>query len=169
MKKLLILLCYVLVCVACGSDESKSSEQPKRLEESEQFQDDDKWAEAEDVPFEEYSLDGTNAEWVVTLDVESQSDGEIVVIHNTEEFESYVAGDYPPIDFAKKTLVLAYGMESNMNYPIKQGLKYLQERDYAMTIEMQSSLATLESIWYVAVVVDKLPVNSEVELKITRN
>jgi hypothetical protein len=131
--------------------------------------------EGVDVPFTLYSLIGefsdprTALNWINLEDDESDYNGKILVINSDEEMKKYISGAYPPIDFSKKTLLLAYGHESHLNSPEEVKLQKNSKHDYVMTINLRFSYATAELDWRVAIVVDKLNEENDVLLNITKS
>ncbi|MDR2968335.1 MAG: hypothetical protein LBV32_01870 [Tannerellaceae bacterium] len=118
----------------------------------------------EDVPFSEYSLEGTPASWVNV----NYFDGsyKVVTINSNNELKIYVEGDYPPIDFTKKTLVLAYGCHSGTAFGLDIKFQHVSGRDYVMTASGMATAAAAMFDWKFAIVVDKLPHNSKIQLNL---
>jgi hypothetical protein len=142
MKKPLILFCLcALMGAGVACDDCSEPESP-----------------IDNAPFTEYDIQG---KWI---NLEEPSDkGEILIIDNEETLRGHVDGDYPPVDFSKKTLLLAYGLEANLNNLIRVDWKQLSERSYEMTIFFQPSPLPANSKWQIAIVVDKLKENSTIK------
>jgi hypothetical protein len=170
MRKTLIfftlLAAAAIVTVGCGNEPTPPGPIPE-------------WPVG-DVPFELYYAARWNdpiysLRWV---DIYEDSDGdgmpdvldggEVIVIDSDEELQKYVEGDYPTVDFSRKTLLLAYGLERSLMRPDGQKFQKLSEQDYVMTVNLTGGMLTSMSRWVVAVVVDKLPSGSEIELNITK-
>ncbi len=151
MKKILCLFAFSLL-IACGDKDDEP--QPKTY--------------PVDVQFEEYSLEGTGAEW---NDLEPIMIGEsnLIVIDSDDELQKYVIGDYPKVDFGDKTLILAYGWELHQNIPNNISLQNVSERHYLMRINLHTGLSTTHLHWQKAVLVDRLYYLDNVELEIKRD
>jgi hypothetical protein len=134
--------------------------------------------EGTDVPFAEYSLESgipgeaISACWVNLEydEIGGYNESKTLVIDSDEELKKHVEGDYPTVDFSKKTLVLAYGCHSGTAFGY-DGLKFQQvsDRNYVMTANGRATAATAFFEWRVAIVVDKLPSDSKIKLNVTNN
>ncbi|MDR2968909.1 MAG: hypothetical protein LBV32_04815 [Tannerellaceae bacterium] len=157
MKKLIYLFASLaLMAVACN-DNSDSGEEN----------------DFGDIPFTEYPLEGTpgeeySASWV-NLDYDEKNyESKILVINSSEELKKYVEGDYPPVDFSKKTLLLAIGTAPNkLSNKIIQSLQQLSAGKYKWSIEIKLGTADIMQDWTVAILTDKLSAESKVELNVT--
>jgi len=121
------------------------------------------------ISYKKYSLDESPCSW--REDRFEHNTNTVVVINNTEELESYIkcrGGNYPAVDFTKKTLLLAIGLEGYQNMPDSVNIKKTTERGYVMEVNLLPSLAPAIMIWQVPVVVEKIAENSVVELIVTR-
>lgn len=118
--------------------------------------------------FADYSLKGTSSEWT-NLDVVNHSEGYLLIINSDEEMRNHVSGNYPPIDFSKRTLLLAYGLEPYQNAPDTKTYKQVSDNNYRMSVNLQSSLAPAFLEWREAILVEKLNDGSEVALQVTRD
>lgn len=90
----------------------------------------------------------------------------ILIIDSDEELKKYVEGDYPPIDFSKKTLVLAYGYFSGGFDTEDYKFQQVSDRNYVFTLYGYGTGMTGYIRWHDAIIVDKLPSDSKIELKI---
>ncbi len=129
--------------------------------------------QGEDVPFVEYSFtegatsgEEISARWV-NLNYSNSVNGKILVINSNTELAKYVEGDYPPVDFSEKTLVLAYGCGSGVLVADGHKFQYLSGHNYAITINLILTAAASMNEWQVAIIVDKLSSNSNVKLNTT--
>jgi hypothetical protein len=122
----------------------------------------------ENVSFTEYSLEEgvpgeeISARWV-NLDYDKYYKGKVLVINSDKEMKKYVEGDYPEIDFSKKTLVLAYGMNSGGGFGEDIKFQHVSGRDYVMTASGVLYLAAVISYWHIPIVVDKLPSKNNIK------
>ena len=122
-----------------------------------------------DVPFTEYSFtegqgEDIAARWINLEYDEINCDGKILIIDSDEELKKYVEGDYPKVDFLNKSLILAYGIESGAGLTRVHEFRQISDRSYVMTAIMRVSTVTALFKWHVAVVVDKIPSESEIML-----
>jgi hypothetical protein len=113
-----------------------------------------------EIPFTEYSLTGTNSQWV------NFESNKVVVINNQSEMDNYITntdGNYPEIDFSKSTLLLVKGVTTSgistlSEKLLKSGNKYTLE----ITIVLNDAAVVQE--WHIALVSEKL--NANVELNV---
>jgi hypothetical protein len=126
--------------------------------------------QGEDVPFTVYpvgdeTLPGQDfsAHWVNLDYVESVS--KTLVIDSDEELKKYVEGDYPPVDFSTKTLVLAYGSHSGVGFGSDVTFRQVSDGNYLMTTRGMATAMMAFFEWQIAIVVDKLPTDSKINLK----
>jgi hypothetical protein len=172
-----MFLCAAALMGALGAGCSNNSNESEQSDEQSQNPNDkpqDSEQSGESRAFSEYSFtrgeDGEfSARWV-NLDNVGWSDKRLVVINNDNELRQYVEGDYPAVDFSTKTLLLAYGGDIEYGHVFradKQDFRQISESNYVMTVNVPLSIATAMGGWLVAIVVDKLDENSEVELVVT--
>ncbi|MDH6356390.1 hypothetical protein [Parabacteroides sp. PF5-9] len=167
MTKVFTFLLFLLMITHVACDGSNDSGQEiKKEEEQEQEKEPEKGV---DVSFAEYALEETSCQWV---NLHSKDDPcghyNLLVIDCNEVLEDYIEGtDYPAIDFSKQTLLLAYGIECSGSYLDSVSLQQLSEQNYVMTVHLRMTIAAEISEWEAAIVVDKLDVESKVELNIT--
>jgi hypothetical protein len=124
------------------------------------------------VSFTEYSLEEgvpgeeISARWV-NLNYDEYYKGKTLVINSDEEMGKYVEGDYPAVDFTKKTLVLVYGCSSGSVFKgsLIRDVKFQQvsDHDYVVTVYSWATLTQNISYWQIPIVVDKLPSDSEIQ------
>jgi hypothetical protein len=160
MKKNLTLFCAgVLMSALCAG--SVACNEPKEPQNTEQ--------QGGDVPFSVYSPTGEasvgefSAKWV-NLNYENSGKGKIIVIDSDKELRNYIEGDYPSVDFSKKTLLLAYGHESGTAFGDDVKFRQVSDRNYIMTVYGEMTLLAAMVRWQFAIVVDKLPSGSKIEL-----
>ncbi len=137
--------------------------------------------EGVDVPFSEYSLDGTSSSW---LDLEDyRVPPETILINDDEELQKYVvryiydqaiypipyvySTDYPPIDFTKYSLLLTRFQEGRGVARMTYDFDRLSEGRYRLDIDVFLSDTNEAPYFAIALLVDKLSEDSEVELKKT--
>ncbi|MEA5127569.1 MAG: hypothetical protein VB074_05250 [Proteiniphilum sp.] len=121
---------------------------------------------AVDIPFTMYPSEEASFEWTNLGDVYTK-EGKVLVINSDEELSNYVEGDYPAIDFSKKTLVLAYGYWSGAPLT-SDGYKFQQisDRNYVVSANFISTALAVMVDWQVAMVVDKLPSDSTIKFNV---
>lgn len=160
MKKLTLLfgiLALAIVAAAEACDKSEPQE-PETVEE---------------VKFEIYDnytgrpADDKSYEWV-DFDGVGVNEGKLHVINSDEEFRNYISGDYPVVDFSQQTLLLIYGKESVDAGPNYIRLQRFSGRRYEVTVNVSHSYMQMVTKWLLAIVVDKLDAEDEVELSLTR-
>ena len=81
-----------------------------------------------------------------------------------ESLKQHYRLEYNPIDWSKKTLLLAYGMRLNQDRPKAVHFEEKGDGEYVLTVEIVPSLLTALNWWRVAVLVDKLDGNADIEL-----
>lgn len=152
MKKFLILLlASAAVCIACDKNDPKDNNEP--------------FPEPIDVPFVEYSLEGTESEWK-NLD-DYNNTGTLITINSSAELGAYISGtDYPAVDFSRKTLLLAHGVGGYLIASIDMIFQQIAERKYLMNVQPGYSISPSATPWQVAIVIDKLQSDDFVELNV---
>ena len=81
-----------------------------------------------------------------------------------ESLKQHYRLEYDPIDWSKKTLLLAYGMRLNQDHPWSAHFEEKGNGKYVLTVEIVPSIFTALNWWRVAVLVDKLDENAVIEL-----
>ena len=81
-----------------------------------------------------------------------------------ESLKQHYRLEYDPIDWSKKTLLLAYGMRFNQDHPWSALFEEKGNGKYVLTVEIVPSICTALNWWRVAVLVDKLDENADIEL-----
>jgi len=123
------------------------------------------------IPFTEYSIEGTSCEWIKIKENEVKDD-EIFIINSNQELDKYITcleGHYPAVDFAKKTLLLAFGrFHANSPYAIPKMLMQIEHKSYELTLEHRSGGAGIDCPWQVAIIIDKIDKDSMVDMKYIR-
>jgi hypothetical protein len=155
MKKLLTSLCAVALISALSAG-FVACDEPQFPEE-----------EGVDIPFVVYTFagnpyDGFSGNWV-NLDYERKTEDRILVINSEKELREYVEGDYPPVNFRNKTLVVAYGYDSGLAFGDDVTFNYVSGRDYLITASGMASALVVMVKWEVAIVTDKLPSGSNIK------
>ena len=104
-------------------------------------------------------------EW---LNLEEEEDGgmyaELMRFDDDETLKQHYRLDYEPIDWSKKTLLLAYGMRLYQDRPWSAHFEEKENGEYLLTVEIVPSFLTALNWWRVAVLVDKLDDNAVIEL-----
>jgi hypothetical protein len=145
-------LCMVMIgllAVGCKKDDGKTPQEPTY---------------PTDIPFTEYSLAET-CQWTNLA-----YDNTVIVINNDEKLSQYVAcigGGYPEIDFEKQALLLASGATGGIaEFAVKE-LQQISENEYELNIEILLDGTKILQNWNVALVVEKMSENSNLELNVT--
>ncbi|MCL2312823.1 MAG: hypothetical protein FWC41_10130, partial [Firmicutes bacterium] len=118
-----------------------------------------------DVPFTEYSLDGTNCEWQ-----NLPYDDKVIIINSKEELEQFVkcnSGCCNEIDFSRKTLLLVSGVAQNRVYSIIEKLEQLSRNQYKLSIKAILNDDKPEKQWNSAFIINKLQKEDNLELNLT--
>jgi hypothetical protein len=119
-----------------------------------------------EIPFEDYSLAGTSCQWTKF----NNDNDEAVVINSNEELNRYVTctgNDYPAIDFSKSTLLLAHGTGTSSVVSVGcSRLQQISEQGYTMNVDIVLGNATVVSPWHIAVIMDKINVQSNIKLNV---
>jgi len=117
------------------------------------------------IPFEEYSLEGTSCQWT-----NLPYDEKVIIINSNEELEKYITctgKNYPEIDFTKNTLLLVSGKANNsIAKNITGNLIYFSADTCILYIEIDTFDFTGIEPWRIAYIVKKLNKESYVELQI---
>jgi hypothetical protein len=117
-----------------------------------------------EIPFTEYSLEGTSCQWV-----NLNYDEEVIIINSAEELENYIScteGTYPDIDFSQHTLLLASGTACRGIDKIHKNLLQLSCNEYELNIELILNNTDVLKKWTVAFVVRKLTEESHIEMNV---
>jgi len=121
-----------------------------------------------EVPFLEYSIEGTQSKWKKFYGYLGNND--IVIINSNEKLERYLECDsamsYPEIDFSKYSLLLALGVHGEMKKEKVKTLKKLSRQNYLMQIFFDPSETQDIKYWWVPIMVKKIDEESMVELKV---
>jgi hypothetical protein len=120
-----------------------------------------------EIPFIEYSLQGTSCRW---KQGGSYVNDRLVIINSKEELEEYLIcsdGNYPEIDFAKYTLLLTGGITASS--PPKVMQKQLQQisiNEYFLYVSINVGYAMKPDHWLISIKVPKLSQNDVVTLNV---
>ena len=151
-----ILLTTLFLTISCDNKETPPEEKFPR-----------------DIPFTEFSLEGTSCRWVNVPD--GGFPFEIVIINSNEELEKQIRDrrvgenctieDIPAIDFSKYTLLLARGnIRSGVSRAYCYSLQQLTAQHYEMRIFVSGGELTVIGRWFIPIIVDKLDEEATVEL-----
>ncbi len=121
-----------------------------------------------EIPFTEYSLDGTLlCEWT-NLDY----DNKVIIINSNEELENYVncmdGSNYPEVDFSKYTLLLARGKVAYQDQLEYASMQQLSAKKYVMKVYLRPSLAAAFAYWQMPIIIDKIADDSAIELIVAK-
>jgi len=125
------------------------------------------------IPFEKYSLFGTNCGWNLYPHLPPfPYDPYTIIINSNEELEEYIScrpdGKYPEIDFSKHSLLLAIGsVNKSISKLYMNGLQQLTVNKYVLNIEINLAEHPIGDIWLFSFIVGKLNDDSSVEINIT--
>jgi hypothetical protein len=120
-----------------------------------------------EVLFEEYSLEGTSCRWT-----NLNYDKSLIVINSNEELGNFINctdGSYPEIDFTKQTLLLMSGGTSMGIEAIEKRLQQISDSAYKLDIEILLNDATVAPKWVIALVINKINKDSNIEVDVTIN
>ena len=151
-----ILLATLFLTISCDNKEAPPEEKFPR-----------------EIPFTEYSLEGTSCRWVnLPFDV---FPFEVVIINSNEELEKYITNrlvggnctieDIPAIDFSKYTLLLVRGNRADWAYIYS--LRQLAAQEYEIKIHagvFTQYGTTGMRRWFFPIIIDKLSSECTVEL-----
>ncbi len=130
--------------------------------------------QGEDVPFAEYKLQSSNPDeedfgyWVdyasngyIPTPSKPNVSG-VLIINSDEDLNGFVEGYYPPVDFSKKTILLAYGtLAWGFHSANVDNFSRLPDSRYRMDITVRALDTDMVSSWYVAIKTDKIEHDSE--------
>ena len=128
-----------------------------------------------EVPFTEYSLEGTSCKW---KQFQGKPDEyELIAINSNEELESYICEQnswgecialctYLAIDFSKYTLLLARGYTSSGKANC-YSLQQVSKQNYEMKVNILFNQLPALRYWHVPIIVNKLSDESVIELVVT--
>ena len=122
-----------------------------------------------EIPFTEYSLAGTSCQWVNINYGNYSFDANVIAINSSEELEEYIdcsSGSYPEIDFSKHTLLLASGRAPNGVHEISNCSLQFSNNEYQLEIRIHLEPREVIGRWIMALVVNKLREESDIDLKI---
>lgn len=107
------------------------------------------------VPFIEYSLWGTQCEWQLP-----KLDNNVIVINSDEELSRYIISaseaNYPTVDFAKHTMIIAHGYCLNGIAESRiSSLQRVADTELRLNIEIYRDLTDVVEPWNFALLVDK--------------
>ena len=142
-----VAIMAMTIAVACDSD---SEPQPK------------------EISFTEYSLSGTDCEWI---QLENSNDVELIIINSDEKLNNYIqcpiGKNRPAVDFSKRSLLLARGVCLYYTYPNRINLKQFYNESYVMTVNLMPSVMSVITPWQTAIIVDKAVIKGNIKLQIT--
>ncbi|MDR2912016.1 MAG: hypothetical protein LBV38_01760 [Alistipes sp.] len=125
-----------------------------------------------DVPFAGYPLgnvagDGEPAGWGDPDHANAPREGEVVAVDSDEELAEYIEGDYPAVDFSRKTLLLARGATlSGVHKATVDSLSQIADGRYRLYVTVFLNAASVLDCWHTAITTDKIEEGSEFELEV---
>jgi hypothetical protein len=119
-----------------------------------------------EIPFEEYSLEGTSCGWT------GFDPNTVIVVNSDEELYDYIectGGSYPEIDFADKTLLLVRGGATNGIVSIAKHFIQTAANAYSFNIDIILDETDVAQGWIVAILIPKMIDEAVVELNVNFN
>jgi len=120
-----------------------------------------------DVPFREYSLEGTRCKW---KNMGYPYINNVYMINNNEELENYILcnnDDYPAIDFSKYTLLLVYGYSVGQPAIVSETIFTKNGKDkYTLDLTVFKGLLTSPSVWFYAILTSRISSETMIELNL---
>ena len=117
----------------------------------------------EQIPFTEYSLEGTSCQW----NVHTYSNDGVLIINNSDELEKYITstdGNYPYIDFSKHTLLSARGTTSAGVSEINTFLQKNSTKRFDLKVVVFQNALTFPEGWHIAILTPKIGDNAIITL-----
>ena len=126
-----------------------------------------------DVPFEEYSLEGSGCEWI---EIHNKPYfpyySDLLMINSNKELEKYIkcseGESYPAINFSTQTLLIAYGVQGHFVIPNYRTLQQLSKQNYEMLVNLEPYANSVITEWQDAIIVNKILDGTHIELIITK-
>jgi len=123
-----------------------------------------------EIPFTEYSLEGTSCQWR-NLNYESLDyEGNLIVVNSNDELENYInctEGSYLEVDFSKNTLLLASGLAQNQIEEIKNiTFSKSATNEYILNIIIHLGVERAIDQWSISIIIPKIANNAIVELDV---
>ena len=133
-----------------------------------------------DVPFTEYSLEGTSCGWLYPIRYNMNLEGNIIIINNNEDLENYLCTDvmtdcispcvdYHAIDFSEYTLLLVYGATNYGIYEFTKRIQQISQNEYIVNIDISLNACTWIEHWIEPLLITKLSENILVTLNKIEN
>jgi hypothetical protein len=119
--------------------------------------------ETTEIPFTEYSLINTNC-WWTNFDYFNK----VLIINNKSELETHVTcaeGTFPEIDFAKHTLLLAYGRSTQNVGSINIALFKHSITEYELKVTVFMGDFMVAEGWHISIIVPKILGVAKINLK----
>ena len=120
-----------------------------------------------DIPFEEYSLNGTGCSWKWD---NLSFDNKVVTINSDNDLSNYVncssIGTCPPVDFSKHTLLLISGctdIYGIFNISL-ESIQQLSVEKYVLNIDLLLTDILRTEQWLITVLVNKLDSDTNIEI-----
>lgn len=106
-------------------------------------------------------------EWLDLEEEESGMYAKLMRFDDDESLKQHYRLDYEPIDWSKKTLLLAYGRELYMQYPATINYEGKEKDKYQVSVNVVRGGIRFCSIlyWRVAILVDKLDADAIIEVQ----
>jgi len=116
-----------------------------------------------DVPFLDYSLEGTECKWIYIYNKEC------IIINTKARLERFCLcnneSTYPEIDFSKYTLILAGGLlPAGSGLFDSKSLKLIDKQKYILNVKLKSTSSSSKGFWYFPILVNKISDYVSIEL-----
>jgi len=119
-----------------------------------------------DIPFKEYSLEGTSCQWT-----NLPYDEKVIIINSMEELENYLTctgGNFPEIDFSKNTLLLVSGEKHvGISMNTLKRIEQIKINGYKLYVEVSLDDKKPNQKWSNALLIKRINSDSKVELNLT--
>ena len=164
------LTAIFLLLLLATSCNDKPDIPPCETEQEEEIPDDPDPEFPIEIPFTEYSLEGTSCQWInFQGDIGGST---VVMINSMEELKNHIScteSSYSAIDFSIHTLLLAYGIAPYFVIPNYTNLQQVSEQNYEMNVNLRPGIAAVITRWHVPIIVSKITDDNAIELILTKN
>lgn len=118
-----------------------------------------------DIPFTEYSFD-TDIRLYHDIFKEEQGNA-LLTLNSDEEMRVYFGSNYTPVDFSKKSVLLAYGlMTSGFSSAKIDSFSRKSDGTHALGVSVWRREIGIMDHWIAAIVTDRIEADSEFEIDV---
>ena len=118
-----------------------------------------------EIPFTEYSLEGTSCQWA-----NLGYDNKVIIINDNEELKNYITctenGSYPDIDFSTRTLLLISGTSGDV-WKINATFFENLEKGYILEVILHVTIAAVVKDWNISILTSKIPNETDITLMVS--